>query len=221
MVLFTMPWIRLRHHCRFFFRQFISSDMMIFQEDMVQRKGKRLQRLLPDSRFQLAFPDDDGMPSHFCQPMQHLMVPLPVPPDFILPELDYSISAPHNTCILHVHARSIHSPECRYDTFWAQYPVSRNRGWLSRYLNPLAHKNFLTRISGLVSLPLIAAILLWRCSMVILSGMRFIYYLQEVYLCTVCYKNIAYFWKQIRCISMKSCIHRCKSKERRCHKIPI
>ena len=36
---------------------------MIFQEDMVQRKGKRLQRLLPDSRFQLAFPDDDGMPS--------------------------------------------------------------------------------------------------------------------------------------------------------------
>ena len=60
---------------------------MIFQEDMVQRKGKRLQRLLPDSRFQLAFPDDDGMPSHFCQPMQHLMVPLPVPPDLILPEL--------------------------------------------------------------------------------------------------------------------------------------
>ena len=82
-----MPWIRLRHHCRFFFRQFIFSDMMIFQEDMVQRKGKRLQRLLPDSRFQLAFPDDDGMPSHFCQPMQHLMVPLPVPPDLILPEL--------------------------------------------------------------------------------------------------------------------------------------
>ena len=87
MVLFTMPWIRLRHHCRFFFRQFISSDMMIFQEDMVQRKGKRLQRLLPDSRFQFTFPDDDGMPSHFCQPMQHLMVPFPVPPDFILPEL--------------------------------------------------------------------------------------------------------------------------------------
>lgn len=60
---------------------------MIFQEDMVQRKGKRLQRLLPDSRFQFTFPDDDGMPSHFCQPMQHLMVPLPVSPDLILPEL--------------------------------------------------------------------------------------------------------------------------------------
>lgn len=85
--LFTMPWIRLRHHCRFFFRQFISPDMMIFQEDMVQRKGKRLQGLLPDSRFQFTFPDDDGMPSHFCQPMQHLMVPLPVSPDLILPEL--------------------------------------------------------------------------------------------------------------------------------------
>ena len=82
-----MPWIRLRHHCRFFFRQFISSDMMIFQEDMVQRKGKRLQRLLPDSWFQFTFPDDDGMPSHFCQPMQYLMVPLPVSPDLILPEL--------------------------------------------------------------------------------------------------------------------------------------
>ena len=62
--------------------------MMIFQEDMVQRKGQRLQGLLPDSRLQFTFPDDDGMPSHFCQPMQHLMVPLPVPPDFILPELD-------------------------------------------------------------------------------------------------------------------------------------
>ena len=82
-----MPWFRLRHHCRLFFRQFIPPDMMIFQEDMVQRKGKRLQRLLPDSRFQFAFPYHDSMPSHFCQPMQHLMVPFPVPPDFILPEL--------------------------------------------------------------------------------------------------------------------------------------
>ena len=61
--------------------------MMIFQEDMVQRKGQRLQGLLPDSRLQFAFPDNDGMPSHFSQPMQHLMVPFPVPPDFILPEL--------------------------------------------------------------------------------------------------------------------------------------
>ena len=62
--------------------------MMIFQEDMVQRKGQRLQSLLSDSRFQFAFPDNDGMPSHFRQPMQHLMVPFPIPPDFILPELD-------------------------------------------------------------------------------------------------------------------------------------
>ena len=82
-----MPRIRLRHHCRLFFRQLISPDMMIFQEDMVQGKGQRLQGLLPDSRLQFAFPNDDGMPSHFCQPMQHLMVPFPVPPDFILPEL--------------------------------------------------------------------------------------------------------------------------------------
>ena len=86
-VLFTMPWIRLRHHCRFFFRQFISPDMMIFQEDMVEGKGQGLQGFLPDCRFQFTFPDDDGMPSHFCQPMQHLMVSLPVSPDFILPEL--------------------------------------------------------------------------------------------------------------------------------------
>ena len=83
-----MPWIRLRHHCRFFFRQLISPDMMIFQEDMVKGKSQRLQGLLPDSRFQFAFPDDDSMPSHFCQPMQHLMVPFLIPPDFILPELD-------------------------------------------------------------------------------------------------------------------------------------
>ena len=34
--------LRLRHHFRLFFRQFISSDMMIFQIDMVQRKGERL-----------------------------------------------------------------------------------------------------------------------------------------------------------------------------------
>ena len=85
-ILIPMPWIRLRHHCRFFFRQFISPDMMIFQEDMVQRKSKRLQRLLPDSRFQFTFPDNNGMPSHFCQPMQHFMVPFPVSPDFLHPE---------------------------------------------------------------------------------------------------------------------------------------
>ena len=82
-----MPWFRLRHHCRFCFRQLISPDMMIFQEDMVQCKGQRLQGLLPDSRLQLAFSDNDGIPSHFCQPMQHLMVPLSVSPDLILPEL--------------------------------------------------------------------------------------------------------------------------------------
>ena len=81
-----MPWIRLRHHCRLFFRQFIPPDMMIFQEDMVKGKSQRLQGLLPDSRFQFAFPDDDSMPSHFCQPVQHLMVPLPVPPDLLHPE---------------------------------------------------------------------------------------------------------------------------------------
>ena len=78
--------LRLRHHFRLFFRQFISSDMMIFQIDMVQRKGERLQRLLPYRRLQFAFPYHDGMPSHFSQPVQHLMVPLPVPPDFIHPE---------------------------------------------------------------------------------------------------------------------------------------
>ena len=82
-----MPWVRLRHHCRFFFRQLISPDMMIFQKDMVQGKSQRLQGLLPDSRLQFAFPDNDGMPSHFCQPMQHLMVPFLIPSDLILPEL--------------------------------------------------------------------------------------------------------------------------------------
>ena len=81
-----MSWFRLRHHCRFFFRQFISPDMMIFQEDMVQCKGQRLQGILPDSRLQFAFPDNDGMPSHFSQPMQHLMVPFQVSPDLLHPE---------------------------------------------------------------------------------------------------------------------------------------
>ena len=46
-LLITMPWFRLRHHFRHFFRQFISSDMMIFQIDMVQRKGERLPVLYP------------------------------------------------------------------------------------------------------------------------------------------------------------------------------
>ena len=78
--------LRLRHHFRHFFRQFISSDMMIFQIDMVQRKGERLQRFLPYRRLQFTFPYHDGMPSHFSQPVQHLMVPLPVSPDFIHPE---------------------------------------------------------------------------------------------------------------------------------------
>ena len=60
--------------------------MMIFQIDMVQRKGERLQRLLPYRRLQFTFPYHDGMPSHFSQPVQHLMVPLPVPPDLLHPE---------------------------------------------------------------------------------------------------------------------------------------
>ena len=54
---------------------------------MVQCKGQRLQGLLPDSRLQFAFPDNDGMPSHFSQPMQHLMVPFQIPSDLIMPEL--------------------------------------------------------------------------------------------------------------------------------------
>ena len=53
---------------------------------MVQRKGQRFQGFLPDSRLQFAFPDDNGMPSHFSQPMQHFMVPLPVSPDLLHPE---------------------------------------------------------------------------------------------------------------------------------------
>ena len=81
-----MPWIRLRYHCRLFFRQFIPPDMMIFQEDMVQRKSQGFQSFLPDSRLQFAFPYHDSMPSHFSQPVQHLMVPLPVPPDLLHPE---------------------------------------------------------------------------------------------------------------------------------------
>lgn len=161
-----MPWFRLCHHCRFFFRQFISPNMMIFQEDMVQRKGQGLQGFLPDSRLQFAFPYHDSMPSHFCQPVQHLMVPLPVPPDFIHPEpgvrfRHHIIFAP----LMSVPEASVHQ---NTGAIFPQHNIrfSRNRGWLSRYLNPLAHRNFLTRISGLVSLPLIAAILLWRCSMV-------------------------------------------------------
>ena len=81
-----MPWFRLRYHCRLFFRQFIPPDMMIFQEDMVQRKGQGFQSFLPDSRLQFAFPYHDGMPSHFSQPVQHLMVPFPVSPDLLHPE---------------------------------------------------------------------------------------------------------------------------------------
>ena len=53
---------------------------------MVQRKGERLQRLLPYRRLQFTFPYHDGMPSHLSQPVQHLMVPLPVPPDLLYPE---------------------------------------------------------------------------------------------------------------------------------------
>ena len=54
---------------------------------MVESEGKRFQGLFPDGRFQFAFPNDDSMPSHFCQPMQHLMVPFLIPMNLILPEL--------------------------------------------------------------------------------------------------------------------------------------
>ena len=54
---------------------------------MIKGKGKRFQGLFPDGRFQFAFPNDDSMPSHFCQPMQHLMVPFLIPMNLILPEL--------------------------------------------------------------------------------------------------------------------------------------
>ena len=43
------------------------------------------------------------------------------------------------------------------------------RGWFSLYLNPLENRYFLTIISGLVSLPRIAAIHRCRCSLVSLS----------------------------------------------------
>ena len=127
-----MPWIRLRHHCRFFFRQLIFSYMMIFQKDMVESEGKRFQGLFPDGRFQFAFPYHDRVKHPFTRI-----------------QVRYFLST------------------------ISGFPGKR--GWLSLYLNPCDHRNFLTRTSGLVSLPLIAAMLLWRCSMVILSGIRFIY----------------------------------------------
>ena len=161
-----MPWIRLRHHFRLIFRQFISSDMMIFQIDMVQRKGERLLRLLPYRRLQFTFPYHDGMPSHFSQPVQHLMVPLPVPPDLLHPEpgvrfRHHIIFAP----LMSVPEAPVHQ---NTGAIFPQHDVrlARQPRMIEPIPAPLLHRNFLTRISGLVSLPLIAAILLWRCSMV-------------------------------------------------------
>ena len=85
--LFLSPYhLRLRRHYRLIFRQHIPLHLNIVQVDMVQRKGERLQRFLPYRRLQFTFPYHDGMPSHFSQPVQHLMVPLPVPPDLLHPE---------------------------------------------------------------------------------------------------------------------------------------
>ena len=85
--LFLSPfYLRLRRHYRLIFRQHIPFHLNIVQIDMVQRKGERLQRFLPYRRLQFTFPYHDGMPSHFSQPMKHLMVPLPVPPDLLHPE---------------------------------------------------------------------------------------------------------------------------------------
>ena len=204
--------LRLRHHFRHFFRQFIFSDMMIFQIDMVQCKGERFQRLLPYRRLQFAFPYHDGMPSHFSQPVQHLMVPLPVPPDLLHPEP--GVRFRHHiilTPLMSVPEAPVHqNTGAIFLSTMSGLPG--NRGWLSRYLNPLLHRNFLTRISGLVSLPLIAAILLWRCSMVKRSD---IFNLQKhlssnlISLQAIC----SSIWKNSAVCGTFSRIH-CKTKNR-------
>ena len=133
---------------------------------MVQRKGERLQRLLPYRRLQFTFPYHDGMPSHFSQPVQHLMVPLPIPPDLLHPES--GVRFRHHI----IFAPLMSVPEA---------PVHQNTGAIlpqhdirlarqPRMIEPIPEsptpQKFPDKNLRLVSLPLIAAILLWRCSMV-------------------------------------------------------
>ena len=142
---------------------------------MVQRKGERLQRLLPYCRLQFTFPYHDGMPSHFSQPVQHLMVPLPVSPDLLHPEpgvrfRHHIILAP----LMSVPEAPVHQ---NTGAIFPQHDVRLARQ--PRMIEPIPEsptpqkfpdKNLRFGIPALI-----AAILLWRCSMVKRSDILFIY----------------------------------------------
>ena len=64
---------------------------MILQPNLIQGEGQRLQRLLPDLRLQLTFPNSDAMPTHIRQHLLLLNIPLLISSDLRHPELPISL----------------------------------------------------------------------------------------------------------------------------------
>ena len=104
---------RSQHAVLFLHLRIRSVDDMILYPYMVQRKCQRLQRLLPHLRFQLTLPYRNAVPSHLCQTLLLLDIPLLVPPDLRHPELTIRLRnlaatlMPVPKAPVHEYARSI------------------------------------------------------------------------------------------------------------------
>ena len=152
---------------------------------MVERKYDRIQRFLTLRRFQLTLPYRDTMPPHFSQLALLLLITLLIPTNLRHPELPirirnlaartihYSFFTIHfwQRHIVSMPKAPIHEDAC---PILPQHQVRMPRQFRrvqpiaeSPLPQPLAHNHLRLRIpiiSGFVSFPRIAAMLLCRCS---------------------------------------------------------
>ena len=65
----------------------LANDGMLFQPDLIESIGQRLQCLFPFRWFQFALPDGNAMPTHLRQPLLRLNIPFLIPLDLRHPKL--------------------------------------------------------------------------------------------------------------------------------------
>ena len=69
----------------------LANDGMLFQPDLIESIGQRLQCLFPFRWFQFALPDGNAMPTHLRQPLLRLNIPFLIPFDLRHPKLPICI----------------------------------------------------------------------------------------------------------------------------------
>ena len=77
-------WLSCQFQFTLFFYVWIS-NRAVLKENVIQRKGKRGQRLFSFVRLKFALPNDDDMPSHLCQQLLFLLITLLITFDLIRP----------------------------------------------------------------------------------------------------------------------------------------